>query len=225
MGKYKLTDETIEVDGRTLHRIQALVDFSNVKAGELGGYIENEYNLSQFGGAWVYNNAMVYDKARVFGDAKICNNSRVLDSALVCDSATIAGNANVLGRTKVSDSSCVTSNAVVCDRARISGYTIVLDNAIVGNSAIVSGQAELGRDADVKREAHYVAIENIGSRYDTTTFYRNKNNGISVECGYFNGTIDEFRKAVKECHKENKHARVYELACALAEEQIEDVYW
>ena len=33
MKKYKLTDETKEVDGHILHRIQALSSFSNVKAG------------------------------------------------------------------------------------------------------------------------------------------------------------------------------------------------
>lgn len=29
--KYKLTDETIEVDGKTLYRIEALKDFSYIK--------------------------------------------------------------------------------------------------------------------------------------------------------------------------------------------------
>lgn len=36
--KYELTDQTIDVDGRTLHRIKALRDFSDVLAGELGGW-------------------------------------------------------------------------------------------------------------------------------------------------------------------------------------------
>lgn len=40
MKKFELTNETIEYLGRTLHRIRALRDFSNVKAGDLGGYIE-----------------------------------------------------------------------------------------------------------------------------------------------------------------------------------------
>ena len=34
--KYKLTDETIELNGKTLFRIQALKDFGDVKAGDLG---------------------------------------------------------------------------------------------------------------------------------------------------------------------------------------------
>ena len=40
--KYELTDQTINVDGRTLHRIKALRDFSDVQAGEPGGWIEKE---------------------------------------------------------------------------------------------------------------------------------------------------------------------------------------
>lgn len=44
--KYELIDETQEWNGRILHRIRALADFGDVKAGELGGWIEKEENLS-----------------------------------------------------------------------------------------------------------------------------------------------------------------------------------
>jgi len=40
--KYELTDETKELQGKTLHRIKALKDFGNVRAGDLGGWIERE---------------------------------------------------------------------------------------------------------------------------------------------------------------------------------------
>ena len=63
MDKYELTSETKIVFGKTLYRIKALIDFSTVKAGDLGGFIEKEANLSQAGKAWVSGNA------RVFGDA------------------------------------------------------------------------------------------------------------------------------------------------------------
>lgn len=39
--KYKLTKETMCFDGVTLYRIQALKDFGNVEAGELGGLVNN----------------------------------------------------------------------------------------------------------------------------------------------------------------------------------------
>lgn len=68
MKKYELTDDTITVEGRTLHRIKALKSFSNVEEGELGGYVEKEDNLDQRGDAWVYGDARVSGNARVSGE-------------------------------------------------------------------------------------------------------------------------------------------------------------
>ncbi|USP02158.1 hypothetical protein [Bartonella taylorii] len=45
MKKYELTDETIEVDGKNLHFIRASREVDDAKAGDIGGYIENESNL------------------------------------------------------------------------------------------------------------------------------------------------------------------------------------
>ena len=87
--KYELTEDTITCCGRTLHRVRAIKSFGGVKAGELGGYIENEDNLSQEGDAWVYGNAQVYDSARVYGDAW------VYGDALVYGNAQVYGNADI----------------------------------------------------------------------------------------------------------------------------------
>ncbi|WP_412058013.1 hypothetical protein [Bartonella sp. DGB2] len=57
--KYELTQETREVNERTLYRIRALRDFGNVKAGDKGGFVENERNLSHRGDCWVNDNACV----------------------------------------------------------------------------------------------------------------------------------------------------------------------
>ncbi|WP_019223577.1 hypothetical protein [Bartonella rattaustraliani] len=69
--KYELTDETKVVNRVTLHRIKALRDFYNVKAGDLGGFIQKEENLSHEGNAWVGDKACVYQDAKVCGDALI----------------------------------------------------------------------------------------------------------------------------------------------------------
>lgn len=71
MKKFKLTDEFITFSGKKLFRIKALIDFGDVKAGDLGGYIEKEGNLSHNGNAWVYDNA------KVCGNAMVCDNARV----------------------------------------------------------------------------------------------------------------------------------------------------
>lgn len=44
--KYELTVETRNDCGVVLHRIKALKDFSDVKAGSLGGWVEKEKNLA-----------------------------------------------------------------------------------------------------------------------------------------------------------------------------------
>ena len=102
--KYKLLqDQTIEWCGRTLYRICALQDFGSVHAGDVGGYIECEHNLSQNGNAWVcgdarvYDNAWVYDNALVYGNAWVCGDARVYDNAWVYDNARVYGDAWVCG--------------------------------------------------------------------------------------------------------------------------------
>lgn len=69
--KYKITNESIQHEGRTLYRIEALKDFSYIKAGWIGGFIEKPDNLSQEGDCWIFDNAKVFDNAQVSGDAHI----------------------------------------------------------------------------------------------------------------------------------------------------------
>ena len=69
MKKFELTNEFItNMFGTKLFRIRALVEFGDVEAGELGGYVEKESNLGHDGNAWVYGDALVSGDARVCGD-------------------------------------------------------------------------------------------------------------------------------------------------------------
>ena len=78
MKKFKLTSEFIvDISGVKLFRIKALIEFGNVKAGDLGGYIEKEENLSHMGNAWVSGNAQVSGNAWVSGDAQVFGDARV----------------------------------------------------------------------------------------------------------------------------------------------------
>ena len=71
MKKYQLTEESKQIGGITLHRIQALKSFGNIKEGDLGGWIEKEENLSHDGNAWVYDNVWVYGNAEIDSCDKI----------------------------------------------------------------------------------------------------------------------------------------------------------
>lgn len=106
--KYELTSEYIvNSRGVKLFRIKALVSFSTIKAGELGGFIEKESNLSHLNDAWVSGKAWVFDNVRVYGVAWVTDNSRVYDRAWVFDNA------------RVCDDALVTDNARVCGNALI----------------------------------------------------------------------------------------------------------
>lgn len=79
-------------------------------------------------------------------------------------------------------------------------------------------------DARVYKTAHVLTVGLIGSRDDTTTFFRAKFSAgfaISVCCGCFRGTVDEFRAKVKQTHGDSKYGKAYQLAADLAETQIE----
>ena len=75
--KYKITEETKIILGKTLHRIVCVTAFANVSAGDTGGWIESEKNLDQNGDAWVYGDARVYGNARVYGDARVSGDAWV----------------------------------------------------------------------------------------------------------------------------------------------------
>ena len=109
MKKYKLTNETIHVDGHTLHRIEALTHFSDVYKGDKGGFVESEDNLSQKGDCWIYGTAKVYGNAMVYGNARICDNAEVYGDASVYNNASISDNAKVCG------------DAIIYGRAEVGG--------------------------------------------------------------------------------------------------------
>lgn len=72
MKKFELTSETkINIFGKKLFRIKALISFADVEAGETGGWVEKEGNVNQSGDAWVYGNAKVSGNAWVYGDAEV----------------------------------------------------------------------------------------------------------------------------------------------------------
>ena len=117
MKKFELTEEFVTNSfGNRLFRIRALEAFGNVKAGEVGGFLEKEENLAQDGTAWVYGDA------EVWGDAKVCGNAKVWGDAKVCGDAEVYENAKVCGDTEV----C--GDADVCGNAEIYGnldYTYI----------------------------------------------------------------------------------------------------
>ena len=238
--KYKLTGETINLGVKTLHRIEALKDFSYIKKGDKGGFIENESNLSQSGDCWVYGNAKVSDNAMVCGNAKVYGNARVSDNAkvrdnaevsfnalvidnarvygnaMVCDDVVVYDNAKVFGHARVYGDAVVYGTARVYDKALVHGNCCVACNAQVSGNAQVFGNAEIRGDAEIASNSDYIVFKNWWSsgRYFTWT---KSNNMWKVGCFYGTG-----EQLIEKAYKDSElSGREYEKIVKYVESILE----
>ena len=230
--KYELTEETKRSRGGTvLHRIRAVKNFTNthgeeVHAGDLGGWIENEYNLSQRGNAWVcgeeqvFASARVFDEALIYGSAEVSGSALVFEDARVGDDAQVFGEAYVCGNARIGGSSEVYGSASVCDEALVYGNARIYENAgvcgfadvcgyaaVYGNAKVynyarvfgnadVYGEAIVCGDAKVKGSLDYAVFKNTWSSGRFLTYTRS-NKMWTVGC--FHGTGAELiSKAYKD---------------------------
>ena len=93
--------------------------------------------------------------------------------------------------------------------------------AWVWGDAKVWGNAKVCGDAEVFSASHVLVIGAIGSRDDFTTFFRDKDNEITVKCGCVLGKIDKFLEKVTQTHGDSKYALVYRAAVEVARLQID----
>lgn len=167
---YELTNETIEFDGHTLHRIICTESFRNVNKGTLGGFIEGYENL--YDEAWVGDEAKVYDGAVVNG------------YALVVGHACVSHRACISNRAVVGDSASVSGNGVaIGGYARISNFATVTSGSY---TIIINGSAKISGDAIIESNYDYIVFKNWWSsgRYFTWT---RSNDMWAVGCFYGTG--------------------------------------
>ena len=136
MKKYELGEKHLTLN---LFRVVALRDIgNNVKAGDIGGWVESKSNLSQFGECWVYDDAQVYGSANVYGNARVTGNAYVYGNAHVYGNANVYGNARVYGNAYVTGNAYVYGNAHVYDQvfgsAHVTGKDYVINLKIVKES-------------------------------------------------------------------------------------------
>lgn len=189
--KYELTNEYIEKetfrDGQLgkikLYRIRALSNFANVQKGELGGFIEKEDNLTQEGGAWVYDNAHVY------------YNARVQDNARICDVACVSGNAWISDNARVWDNACISGDALVCGDAQVCKDADIYGDVCIGDGALIC------------RETDILWISEVGSSSGKTTIFKNRKGGLNISYGTFYGTLEQFVIYVEVTHGNSRRGR------------------
>jgi len=108
--KYEFTGKEKKFsNGAAVRRIRALQNIPayGVKAGDIGGFLESDDNLSHSGKAWVAgdaivcgdarvsDNAWVGGKARVWGDAEISGNAWIFGGAMLGYNTKVSGNTKV----------------------------------------------------------------------------------------------------------------------------------
>ena len=203
MNKFEIVkNESVRINGVELYRIRALIDFGDVCAGEFGGYIQHERNLSQSGNAWVYGNAMVSDNALVSGSAQVYGD------------ALVQGNAQIFGDARVYGNAWVRGDALVSGSAQVYGDAWVQGNAQIFGDARVYGDSWVRGDALVTNIHCIVWFSNVGTGFGTLTVYCGKTELLATR-GCFYGTLDEFC-AESAKHHTDQIKREYGLLAEMA---------
>ncbi len=183
VAKYELTDQSIRFDGKKLYRIRALQDFSDVHAGDLGGFVENERNLSHHGLCWIYDDAKAYAMSR------ISNNARLKDYAICNGRAKVYGNSLLSGKSEISNSANIFDHAIVLDESTVSGNSQIFGHAILMNHAKVFENGKVYGHAMI---SDYGMIFDNGSVYDCA---RVRGNGKIFENASAYGNAEIYENA------------------------------
>ena len=160
MSKYKLTTNTIIFHNIELFQIRALKDFADVKAGDLGGYVQSEDNLSQYGDCWIY------DEAKALHNASLLDNSTMRDAAVAFDHANMYDNSTMLNNSKLLGESSMFDNATMKDSSIAFGFSEMLKESLLSGRAVLDGNASSTKRAlyittapyDVTISDHHIKI-------------------------------------------------------------------
>lgn len=116
-----------------MFRVRALRDIPRYKvhAGDEGGVITGEGNLSQEGDCWVERGAMVWNGAFVTGNALLGGEAEAIDCARIEGEAQISGNSSIQGDAVISGESRIWGNMVIAGRTRVSGKSVLYGREVL----------------------------------------------------------------------------------------------
>lgn len=174
--KYKYTGKTSMHKGRLLHQIVCVTPFGEVKAGELGGWIQKKSNLSQKGNSWIKRNAKVYDDSKIYDDAVIGGFTEVCEQAEVFEHARTYGQPDISGRVKIHGHSVICNFSQIGDDAEVYEHAQILGFPIVGGTSEVCGNVSINGNAKLlvgvtRSQDDYVVIGPIGEYYSFITLH------------------------------------------------------
>lgn len=207
---YELTNEKKTLDcGTVVYRIRATRDLPhhNVKAGDLGGWVESTRNLIDE--AWVADEAIVYGNALLSGWSRAFERAWVYEQAQVQGNAQVFGDAQVFGRAwiycgawvyeraQVFGDAQVYANAQVYGDALVCGHAVVRDRAKVRGAVTIPGTEFLTNGADISEPKHIMSFVVNTSHNLNTTLFRDSDNGHYISMACWSGTLDELEKMIE----------------------------
>lgn len=175
--KYKLSDSALKTSvNKNLYVIIALKDFADVKAGDVGGFVESEDNLSQSGDCWIYDNA------------KVSGNAKVHDNVIVCGKSSITGNAIVTGNVKISDNAWIYDNAIIRGYVNISGTSSISGTSKISGNVRIEGRVKVSSNAQISKNASINGWCNI------------TDNAIITDDACISGCVDVYNNVIIKEH-------------------------
>jgi NDP-sugar pyrophosphorylase family protein len=163
--------EMIKQLDSSLYRIYALKDFLHVKAGDRGGLVENEHNLSQEGDCWIDYYSMVLDtskiseNARIYGRSTIEKNSFLKGDVFVEDSHII--HSDVYDQASIRCTMCTSS--VITGKSYVQSCIIGPKATISDNSRVMS--SSIGYGCEIRGDAN---LENWTANFGPISKISNK---------------------------------------------------
>lgn len=220
-------------------RVQALVDIPlhNVRAGEMGGWIDKSSKLSDEGNSWVGNSSFALDGSEVSGDA-LLSGAAVISGTILQGNATVTGSARinvvpgVKRRSIVSHHSYVggfarLSNTVVSWGARIEDAAIISDSDIDGGICRIGGFAKIHASTVKNSKVYGKAVIQAKSYIVNSSIHCSAlvRGGTGIEnCEvYGDANIDYAYKGSGYDHT-GKHSKAGHIQCYFEDNKIDDCH-
>ena len=124
-----------------------------MKVGDVGGFVESEWNLSQEGNCWIYDDAKCMDSASVCDNAKMYNRSCMCDNSRMYDNSIMFNNSVMYDYSIMYDNSEMYGNSIMFNNTRMYNNSIMCNNSIMYNNSKMFDNSSLHGNAKISDSA------------------------------------------------------------------------
>ena len=136
LKKYKFVGEKKKVGNSMLQQIQYTRSFAGIRAGQMGGWLESEHNLSHDGNCYISEDSYVFE------------NARVEDNAIVKHVSMVKGNAKIQENAKI-ETSVIGADTIITNDSWILNSAIEIFESLNQKKQGVLGSSKIVRTSIV----------------------------------------------------------------------------